>query len=207
VPKSRNERLEELAVAIRESHMAVPSHPLHELCLRLLEEIGKVEIPGVVQHALWGSISPADKLKITGEWKTDDDSTTSDLVQKVAAAVQLAVAQWKERECMRSRLSEEVGSFLPRAKRLEAEGHIEAAIDLINDCIDELFRRGFFAICDAILAETAPNDYSTDILLTILTATAPAKSELRARQKFFAATRRAIKARKEYERGLLDGLE
>jgi hypothetical protein len=94
-----------------------------------------------------------------------------------------------------------------RTKALESHGSIDGAIDLINDAIDELFRRGQFALCDYVLAETNPMNYSTDILLAILTATAAAKSRLEMRQRFFAASKKAIKARKEYELGLLDGLE
>jgi hypothetical protein len=100
-----------------------------------------------------------------------------------------------------------VDSFLQRSKLLESLGNTDGAIDLVNDAIDELFRRGDFPLCDSLLAEIDPKNYSTDILLTILTATAVAKNRLNTRKRFFVAAKKAIKARNEYESGLLDGLE
>jgi hypothetical protein len=98
-------------------------------------------------------------------------------------------------------------SFIRRARRLDAQGRTDAALDLIYDSVDELLRSNQFPEIDAIVARVAVEDCSTDILLGLLTATLPARTKLLLRKHFFWAVDRNLKTRPEYEGGLLAGLE
>ncbi|MBI3406914.1 MAG: hypothetical protein HY040_00975 [Planctomycetes bacterium] len=98
-------------------------------------------------------------------------------------------------------------SFIIFANKLDRSGHSDASLDLIYDEIDELLRAQRFADIDEILREAAVPNCSTDVLLAILTATAPAKSRLAARSDFFQQVKSVLDTRDEKEPGLLDGLE
>ncbi|MEX1231932.1 MAG: hypothetical protein WEB58_16925 [Planctomycetaceae bacterium] len=100
-----------------------------------------------------------------------------------------------------------VESFLDRAERLDAQGQTEAALDLVYDSIDGSLKRGQFVEVDAILEQVQVTDYSTDILIGLLTATLPARSKLQARPQFFRDVEACLLSRHEYEEGLLTGLE
>ncbi|MDZ4818677.1 MAG: hypothetical protein SGJ20_06865 [Planctomycetota bacterium] len=98
-------------------------------------------------------------------------------------------------------------SFLQRAKRLDLQGQTDSALDLLYDAIDEMMRNGQVADLDAILNECIASQFSTDILIGLLTATLPVRTRLPYRRLFFREVEKSIKQRGEYERGLLTGLE
>ena len=104
-------------------------------------------------------------------------------------------------------LSPSYSDVIERAKSLEEQGHVDSAIDLVLDSLDELFRRGQFALCDSILFETDVDSCSTDILVTLLTATARARSDLAVRSEFVQRTKQALESRGDLRPGVLDGLE
>ena len=52
-----------------------------------------------------------------------------------------------------------------------------------------------------------PQLIATDILLGLLTATLPVKSQLPQRSGLFNSTKELLVSRGHYERGILDGLE
>lgn len=98
-------------------------------------------------------------------------------------------------------------SFISRAARLDVQGYTDDALDLIYDAVDELLRNGQFAKLDALLVAVPVPEYSVDILLGILTATLPAKSQLPSRTSLMESTRESLVDRGEYTEGLLTGLE
>lgn len=98
-------------------------------------------------------------------------------------------------------------NFVEMANRLAEQGRVDAALDLIFARVDETFRRGDFADCDHLLRRLAVADYSTDILLGLLTATLPARSLLASRPDFYSRTEDEIQRRGEMEPGLLTGLD
>lgn len=99
-----------------------------------------------------------------------------------------------------------VSDFIRRAKDFEKAGHSDLALDIIYDEIDDLLRARRFALCTSILDGTDTAQCSADILLALLTATLPAKSELPTRLLFFQRVERELGQRHECEEGLLDGL-
>lgn len=63
---------------------------------------------------------------------------------------------------------------------------------------------------EEIDSEIAAMDFSntdTDLLLGLLTATLPRKSELNNRKQLYKETKRLLKKRGQFERGILDGLQ
>lgn len=97
--------------------------------------------------------------------------------------------------------------FLEPALKLEQRGHIDSALDALYDRIDDLLKTGEFMTLDEMLRQASAGSFSTDILLGVLTATLPARSKLPGRAKFFAEAEGSIRARGEWENGLLAGLE
>lgn len=62
---------------------------------------------------------------------------------------------------------------------------IDMTLDLVYDFFDSLFRGGHFEAADKALQEIRVEIYNCDVLIGILTATAPAKSKLPSRTKFY----------------------
>lgn len=99
-----------------------------------------------------------------------------------------------------------VESFVDRANQLEQHGYLDTALDLVYDSIDELLRRGQFALVDSVLDQVNPESCSIDVRVALLTATAPAAKELATRARFMSEVETTLKKRGEWETGLLDGL-
>lgn len=98
-------------------------------------------------------------------------------------------------------------TFIDRARRLDEQGQADAALDLLYDSIDELLKTGKFNEVDEILSQMDVSEYSADILLGVLTATLPARDELKSRPQFFREVEQSLRRRGEYEDCLLVGLE
>ena len=79
-------------------------------------------------------------------------------------------------------------------------------LDVLYAEIDGLLRVGKFDVLDAKLRVGLVDLLSTDELLTVLTATAPARDKLRERASFLARAEAEIVRRGEMGDGLLDGL-
>ena len=99
------------------------------------------------------------------------------------------------------------GKWLAPIQCLANDDHIDAALDVLYDRVDASLKKKQFQKIDDVLSEVDVNTLSVDILLGLLTATYPAKSKLPSRVAFFSAAEAAIKARGEWEDGLLAGLE
>src|SRR5881394_2173484 len=97
--------------------------------------------------------------------------------------------------------------FLQPVMQLERRGHIDAALDVLYDRMDALLKTKQFAAIDTLLHQANVDSLSIDVLLGLLTASLPARSQLPARSKFYAQAVTSIKRRGEWEDGLLDGLE
>ena len=97
--------------------------------------------------------------------------------------------------------------FVERANRLDRLGQTDAALDLLYDQIDQLLRTGKVQKVDSILEHLDLSVFSVHLLLGLLTSTLPAKTRLNFRRKFFSDTEALLKARGEWEEGLLTGLE
>jgi hypothetical protein len=149
---------------------------------------------------------PGHKIRIAAKVTTREDVGADSISDRAQMVLANAVAGWVRQARLRAEHSSQIASFLDRARRLEDQGLIDSAMDLVHDSIDELLRRGQFALCDSVLNEIDPAQYSADVLLALLTSTAPARSKLSTRRKFFRSVTKTLKERKEYERGLLDGL-
>jgi len=98
-------------------------------------------------------------------------------------------------------------AFVDRARRLDAMGRTDAALDLLYDAIDQLMRQSKFDELDTILPGVPIAECSLDLLLAFLTATLPARIRLSSRPKFFADVKSELQSRGELEEGLLTGLE
>jgi hypothetical protein len=97
--------------------------------------------------------------------------------------------------------------FLQPVTQLEKQGHVDAALDVLYDRVDDLLKAKQFTTVDSLLREASVASLSVEILLGLLTATLPARSRLPARSKFFGEAEASIKARGQWENGLLAGLE
>ena len=97
--------------------------------------------------------------------------------------------------------------FLQPVMQLERRGHIDAALDVLYDRMDALLKAKQFAAMDALLQQANVDSLSIDVLLGLLTASLPARSQLPARSKLYSEAETSIKRRGEWEDGLLDGLE
>lgn len=135
----------------------------------------------------------------------DKDISNSALHAVHEAFIEASGLQEKGDEAGKGNIS--VESFLVRAHRLDKQGQAFAALDLIYDSVDENLRMGKFQQLDSILAQEQIADLSVDLLLGILTATLPARSQLPSRQKIFEKIKNTLIVRGEYEDGLLVGLE
>ena len=98
-------------------------------------------------------------------------------------------------------------AFVRTAQRLEKRGQIDEALDLVYDSVDDMMRKLRFTELAKILATVQTADLSTDLLLSLLTTTLPARSQLPSRKQFFHRVEASLKERGEYENGLLAGLE
>lgn len=178
----------------------------------------------IVRHAIESlSESLQDELAIIS---TSEDETNASIASDARKAVVRALrdlhtkkSSWKVFAEAATRLMEVASrrdaespgdalreSFVHRALRLEQRGQIDAALDLLYDGFDELFRKNEFATADALLAQMSVRDYSVDLLLGVLTATLPARSRLPSRAEFYRAVESDLHSRGEEEDGLLTGL-
>ena len=95
--------------------------------------------------------------------------------------------------------------WLIRAEALIGEDHVNDALDLVYDQIDELCQRGKFDEVDDILRLEALLDLNTDILLSIVTVTYSYRSHLPSRSTLCARARGIFRARGENAEELLKG--
>ena len=109
----------------------------------------------------------------------------------------------KDNSKQKSRLDE----FLRPVTALEKSGHIDAALDVLYDRVDDLLKLKRFATLDALLEEAKVDSLSVDLILGLLTASLPARSKLSARCRFYAEATESIRRRCAWEDGLLAGLE
>lgn len=98
-------------------------------------------------------------------------------------------------------------NFVQRAERLSKAGNIDAALDIIYDNVDSLLSEGKLTTLDSLLKSAEVNALSTDLLLGLLTSTLPAKTKLLSRKDLFQAVEGELRKRKEWEDGILTGLE
>jgi len=99
------------------------------------------------------------------------------------------------------------GDFLESASRLDRQGRIDAALDLIYDKIDALMTEGHFEEISTLLQNLHLKSLSVDLPLGLLTSTLPARTKIPCRGDFFRAVESEINRRGEWENGLLTGLE
>jgi hypothetical protein len=105
---------------------------------------------------------------------------------------------------------------MPKGKGLrssESSGYRKGRMDMteqevngIWDRIDDLLSAGSFTECDALLRETDTYLCSMDTILSLLTATLPAKGKLPSRDMFRRRSERTLRSRGEWDDGLFDGL-
>jgi hypothetical protein len=101
----------------------------------------------------------------------------------------------------------EVSTCLELMRKLVQSGRTRIARQYLHEGIDDLLRRGQFATVDALIFSADPLNDDPRILITLLTATKPAKGNLRLREEFYRRTADAINKRNLDEPGLLAGLE
>lgn len=98
-------------------------------------------------------------------------------------------------------------TFLEKANEQVGRGAVDAALDTVYDCVDDLLMSEEFEQLDQILCEVDTDKTSLHILLALLTATLPARERLSSRDVFFTRVRDSLEKRNELRPGLLDGLE
>jgi hypothetical protein len=76
-------------------------------------------------------------------------------------------------------------SVADTAEKLLRNGYPERAIDHIHNSIENLMLDGKIRKVDLILRDINPNQYSVDVLISLLTATLPDKSKLGQRAGFY----------------------
>lgn len=96
---------------------------------------------------------------------------------------------------------------LREAIEQEFEGHVCKALDIVYSRISELIQLGWISQLNDEIASIDPNEFGTDVLLGILTATLPVRSKLQCRGKLYRDSFKILKRRRHFERGILDGLE
>jgi len=85
-------------------------------------------------------------------------------------------------------------------------GKKEESLDLIFDALDDLLLKSRFKDCDEVLASIAADRLNNAQLLTVLTATLPAKSRLRSRADFVVRVEATLHKRGANVAGLMSGL-
>lgn len=98
-------------------------------------------------------------------------------------------------------------SSLADARSLEHVGRTQDAVNLIQRAFDAALRGGQFQAIDQVLERMDADLEGVDMLLSVLTATLPARDVLAHRATLFQAVERTLRSRAILEPGLLDGLE
>jgi len=214
VPVSRRERCARVISKARaaggKGRRKAKESLLRELAEELLAVLAPIsKSPGVEATALWGRIIEGSSLRVAGEWEVAADSEESpkEIADQIEERAKAALANWCKRKQLSIAIAKDVAGFVERARQLEQRGYPDTALDLIYDSVDELLRRGQFALCDSILSQVNVAECSVDVLMALLTATAPASANLATRGEFLRGVERVLENRGEYEPGLLDGLE
>ena len=94
----------------------------------------------------------------------------------------------------------------------EAADHMQAANaklalrSIYRNC-RLLMSLGMLQEIDDEISATTLQELDSDLLLGLLTATLPRKTELKSRDRLFAECKRLLKRRGHYERGIMDGLD
>ncbi len=109
-------------------------------------------------------------------------------------------------------ISETVGTLglelaVTEAEVLANNGDIDGALAIIFDRLDEAFSSGAFGQVNKWLGAIDTDRFSSDVLLGVLAASFPAKSELPARQIFWCCVKETFARRDVSEDHLLAGLE
>ena len=84
---------------------------------------------------------------------------------------------------------------------------IPGTLDGIYQWADRLMWAARFDILDQALKDAKVEQLTTDNLLGLLTSMLPVRKKLPSRPKFYEDVERELRARGEFEPGLLDGLE
>jgi hypothetical protein len=98
-------------------------------------------------------------------------------------------------------------SFLVRARKLEAHGNPDEALDLVYDQVDAMLSAGKLEELQEILTNVDPRLLSTSLILALLTSTLPVRKRLARRDGFFRLAAEHLKRRKDWTDDLLIGLE
>lgn len=96
--------------------------------------------------------------------------------------------------------------FLVDAVILDRNGATGHALELIYDHIEQLMGEKALEILNDVLVIVPFESIGTDVLLGLLTATLPVKSQLSNRPALRKATEKLIRRRGQYDRRLLYGL-
>jgi len=97
--------------------------------------------------------------------------------------------------------------WLAKSAELYRSGKREESLDIIFDSIDDMLLESKFEDCDKILAEISVAELANPQLLTVLTATAPAKERLPSRQALVKRVKLTLNERGGNASRLLAGLE
>lgn len=177
---------------------------LAESLVASLRMIG--DCPDVQEKAVWAAIHP-DRIVIKADWEMRADLDLRELTEGFGQSIERAVRDFRRQRTQIALARQRTGDFVAQARKLEADGYSESALDLIYETIDEMLRSGRFAWCDAMLNEVDVDECSLDVLLALLTATSPAASKLSTRASFYSRVKVSLQERGVLEPGLLDGLE
>jgi hypothetical protein len=146
-----------------------------------------------------------ESARVKADPYVEIDETIRSIVGKsfehrLAKILEIGVAHQSKKKASLDELLEPV-------LQLEKHGRIDSALDALYDRVDDLLKTEEFETLDGMLRQAKVESLSADVLLGLLTATLPARAKLPARANFFAEAEASIKARGEWENGLLAGLE
>jgi hypothetical protein len=137
-----------------------------------------------------------------------------EIAGKISAAIRQALEKFKQLPSSTRMLEADKetrapgkAAFLDSARRLEALGHIDKALDMVYGHFDSLLTDHDYARADALLASIEPKEFGTDLLLGFLTITLPAKQWLESRAVLFRKIEKDLRTRKDWENNMLAGLE
>ena len=140
-------------------------------------------------------------------WAKVSDKFSVEAMQKISDAIRETIATEFANTSPVTIDESDPSEFVVRANRLDTSGYRNAAMDLLYERIDQVMRDGDFDVLDSVLKTLDAEHLSLDVILGVLTATLPARRRLPTRKTFFQEAERTLRARGEYDDGILTGLE
>ena len=103
-------------------------------------------------------------------------------------------------------ISIDLSARFAEARRIESEGNISGALDIVYRSLDNTLRLGNFRVLDEFIRKLKPEELSIDMIISVLVLSRPASDEIKSREDFFERAWKSVESRKRNARELLGGL-